>query len=121
MHSLVTSCTRLRATDIQTNMFKAICPSFFERRHKNYEELFYKQTPTISPVYILECASFLQHGHYIIARFRGFGGRWGFDLLHPLLFLPDPSGGRFGGQLFYLRRGFLGRLRLRDLKRYTQI
>ena len=33
--SWVISCTRLRDTDIPTNKFKAICPSFFKGGHKN--------------------------------------------------------------------------------------
>ena len=32
----VISCTRLRATDIPTDMCNAICPSFFEGGHKYY-------------------------------------------------------------------------------------
>ena len=34
-HSWVISCTKLRDTDIPTDMCKAICPSFFKGGHKN--------------------------------------------------------------------------------------
>ena len=34
--SWVISCTRLRATDIPTDMCKAICPSFFKGGHKHH-------------------------------------------------------------------------------------
>ena len=36
--SWVISCTRLRDTDIPTDMCNAICPSFFEGGHKNYTD-----------------------------------------------------------------------------------